>query len=276
MTDVEYDKLVNIVRTIFLDQLCELGGFIIVNREGSPQVIFIGDEDLDNTKYLAKSQVGSDFIPDFEATKGLLGMISRFLPRPKLNAKKYLVRASSGIRLELDKRVLLEFISNLYCSGKELVNISAIEDNNLDMTKEEEKELRKLEKIVEEEFFDQLTELEGFIIVSRPFISNDDSMVISLKAPVHVLDSANGESWVNKVLDYNELSVSTCVDLKETRKLLRKLSERLSYIGPARYYRIPSLGEKTIGKGDLLAECAYLWERGKRNFDEIRIAKHGK
>jgi hypothetical protein len=76
MIDVEYDKLVSIVRTIFLDQLCELGGFIVVNSEGSPQVIFIGDEDLYNTKYLAKSQVGPDFIPDFEATKGLLGMIS--------------------------------------------------------------------------------------------------------------------------------------------------------------------------------------------------------
>lgn len=40
MTDIDYDKLVNIVRTIFLDQLCELGGFIVVNSEGSPQVIF--------------------------------------------------------------------------------------------------------------------------------------------------------------------------------------------------------------------------------------------
>lgn len=276
MTDIDYGKLVNIVRTIFLDQLCELGGFIVVNSEGSPQVIFIGDEDLDNTKYLAKSQVGSDFIPDFEATKGLLGMISRFLPRPKLNAKKYLVRASSGIRLELDKRVLLEFISNLYCSGKELVNISAIEDNNLDMTKEEEKELRKLEKIVEEEFFDQLTELEGFIIVSRPFISNDDSMVISLDAPVQVLDSADSDTWIKKVLEYNELSVSTCVDLKETRKLLRKLSGRLSYIGTSNYYVIPSLGEKVIGKKDLLPKCAYLWETGRRSFVEIKDAKHGK
>lgn len=244
MTDIDYDKLVNIVRTIFLDQLCELGGFIVVNSEGSPQVIFIGDEDLDNTKYLAKSQVGSDFIPDFEATKGLLSMISRFLPRPKLNAKKYLVRASSGIRLELDKRILLEFIPTLYCSGKEIVGISAIEDKNPDITMDEEIELQKLEKIVEEEFCDQLTELEGFIIVSRPFISNDDSMVISLDAPVQILDSANDGTWIDKVLEYNELGVSTCVDLKETRKLLRKLSERLSYIGPARYYKIPSLGEK--------------------------------
>lgn len=275
MTDIDYDKLVNIVRTIFLDQLCELGGFIIVNSEGSPQVIFIGDEDLDNTKYLAKSQVGSDFIPDFEATKGLLSMISRFLPRPKLNAKKYLVRASSGIRLELDKRVLLEFISTLYCSGKELISISAIEDKNKDMTMDEIIELQKLEKIVEEEFCDQLTELEGFIIVSRPFISNDDSMVISLDAPVQILDSANDGTWIKKVLEYNELSVSTCVDLKETRKLLRKLSERLNYIGPARYYKIPNLGEKTIGKRDLLAKCADLWERGKRSFDEIKDAKHG-
>lgn len=32
MTDIDYDKLVNIVRTIFLDQLCELGGFIVVNQ----------------------------------------------------------------------------------------------------------------------------------------------------------------------------------------------------------------------------------------------------
>lgn len=282
MTDIDYDKLVNIVRTIFLDQLCELGGFIVVNSEGSPQVIFIGDEDLDNTKYLAKSQVGSDFMPDFEATKGLLSMISRFLPRTKLNAKKYLVRASSGIRLELDKRVLLEFIPTLYCSGKEIVGISAIEDKNKDMTMDEIIELQKLEKIVEEEFCDQLTELEGFIIVSRPFIivsrpfiSNDDSMVISLDAPVQILDSANDGTWIKKVLEYNELGVSTCVDLKETRKLLRELSERLNYIGPARCYKIPSLGEKTIGKGDLLAKCADLWERGKRSFDEIKDAKHG-
>lgn len=275
MTDVDYDKLVNIVRTIFLDQLCELGGFITVNSKGLPQVIFIGGEDLDNTKYLAKSQVGPDFIPDFEATKGLLGMISRFLPRPKLNARKFLVRASNGIRLELDKRVLLEVISTLYRSGKELISISAIEDKNPDITMDETIELQKLEKIVEEEFCDQLTELEGFIIVSRPFISNDDSMVVSLDAPVQILDSSDGDTWINKVLEYNELSISTCVDLKETRLLLRKLSERLSYIGPARYYRIPSLGEKTIGKGDLLAKCAYLWESGKRSFDEIIVAKHG-
>lgn len=202
-------------------------------------------------------------------------MISRFLPRPKLNDKKYFVRASSGIRLELDKRVLLEFISTLYRSGKELISISAIEDKNSDITMDEEIELQKLEKIVEEEFCDQLTELEGFIIVSRPFISNDDSMVISLDAPVQILDSANDGTWIKKVLEYNELSVSTCVDLKETRKLLRELSERLNYIGPARYYKIPSLGEKTIGKGDLLAKCADLWERGKRSFDEIKDAKHG-
>lgn len=275
MTDIEYDKLVYIVRTIFLDQLCELGGFIVVNNEGLPLVIFIGGEDLDNTKYLAKSQVGPDFIPDFEATKGLLGMISRFLPRPKLNARKFLVRASNGIRLELDKRVLLEFISTLYRSGKELVSISAIEDKNPDITMDEEIELQKLEKIVEEEFCDQLTELEGFIIVSKPFISNDDSMVVSLDAPVQILDSADGDTWIKKVLEYNELSVFTCVDLKETRKLLRELSKKLNYIGPARYYRIPSLGEKTIGKGDLLAKCAYLWEMGKRSFDEITVAKHG-
>lgn len=100
-------------------------------------------------------------------------------------------------------------------------------------------------------------------------------MVISLDAPVQILDSANDGTWIKKVLEYNELSVSTCVDLKETRKLLRELSERLNYIGPARYYKIPSLGEKTIGKRDLLAKCADLWERGKRSFDEITYAKHG-
>ena len=143
------------------------------------------------------------------------------------------------------------------------------------MTKDETIELQRLEKIVEEEFFDQLTELEGFIIVSKPFISNDDSMVVSLDAPVRILDSADGDTWIKKVLEYNELSISTCVDLNETRKLLRELSKKLNYIGPARYYRIPSLGEKTIGKGDILAKCAYLWERGKRSFDEITVAKHG-
>lgn len=275
MTDIDYDRLKYIIETIFLNQLRELGGFIVVNNNGFPLVVSIEEEDLDNIENL-KSLVGTDFIPDLDATSGLLGLISRYLPQSKLNARRFLVCASSGIKLELDKEVLLQFISTLYCSNKQPVSISAIKDNNQDMTGEEIVELQELERIVEEEFLDQLTELEGFVIVSRPFISNDDSMVISLKAPIHILDCANDESWINKVLDHNELSVSTCVDLKETRKLLRKLSERLNYIGPARYYRIPSLGEKTIGKGDLLAECAYLWERGKRNFDEIRIAKHGK
>lgn len=276
MTDKDYDRLVNIVRTIFLDQLCELGGFLIVNSEGLPQLISIGDEDLDNTKYLAKYQIGPDFIPDFEATKGLLGKISRYLPKSRLGAKRFFVCASGGIKMELDKRVLLRTISTLYCSGKELIGILAIKkDNNKDMTKEETVELQKLEKIVEEEFFDQLTELEGFIIVSKPFISNDDCMVISLDAPVQVLDSTDGDSWIDKVLEHNELGISTYVDLKETRLLLRKLSERLNSIGPCRYYVIPNLGGKVIGKKDLLPKCAYMWERGKRSFDEIKDAKHG-
>lgn len=151
MTDKDYDRLVNIVRTIFLDQLCELGGFLIVNSEGLPQLISIGDEDLDNTKYLAKYQIGPDFIPDFEATKGLLGKISRYLPKSRLGAKRFFVCASGGIKMELDKRVLLRTISTLYCSGKELIGILAIKkDNNKDMTKEETVELQKLEKIVEE------------------------------------------------------------------------------------------------------------------------------
>lgn len=147
MTDKDYDRLVNIVRTIFLDQLCELGGFIIVSREGLPQLISIGGEDLDNTKYLAKNQIGPDFIPDFEATKGLLGKISRYLPKSRLSAKRFFVCASSGIKSELDKRVLLRSISTLYYSGKELIGILAIkENNNKDMTKEETVELQKTGK----------------------------------------------------------------------------------------------------------------------------------
>ena len=277
MTDKDYDRLVNIVRTIFLDQLCELGGFLTVNSEGLPIFIPIGDEDIDNIKYLAKSQLGPYFIPDFEATKGLLGKISRYLPKSRLGAKRFFVCASGGIKMELDKRVLLRSISTLYCYGKELIGILAIKkDNNKDMTMEETIELQKLEKIVEEEFFNQLTELEGFIIVSKPFISNDDCIVVSLDAPIQVLDSAEGDSWIDKVLEHNELSISTCVDLKETRLLLRNLSERLDSIGPCRYYVIPSLGGKTIGKKDLLAKCAYMWETGKRSFDEIIDAKHGK
>lgn len=100
-------------------------------------------------------------------------------------------------------------------------------------------------------------------------------MVISLDAPVQVLDSTDGDSWIDKVLEHNELGISTYVDLKETRLLLRKLSERLNSIGPCRYYVIPNLGGKVIGKKDLLPKCAYMWERGKRSFDEIKDAKHG-